>query len=198
MNLDPRLIVLSQVGLCLNAWSQVETGMGIVFGGVSGMDNYRNACTIFDAILSFDARIAVLDTAVRIETTFLDQEDREIWAALSARLRKLYKRRHEVAHFSVDYGTMIDKPGIRPFFSWNKHAKDEAKFLSLKEMQELSDRFTEASTAIHWFNNVAQRKRLPPQFQPQPVEEPPLIAHIRESLAQKKAGQTPRHQPSPE
>jgi hypothetical protein len=192
---NPHIIVMAQVGLCLSSWSQVETGMGLLFGTVGGIGDYRRAFTIFDAIVSFETRVAVLDTAMALETTHLTDEDREIWSAVSARLRKLYKKRHEVAHFSTDFRTIAAQPGIRPFFSWNKDDQGRAKFLSLKEMQERAAKFGEAAAAVTWFNGSLQQQKLPPEFRPAQIPEPPLIVRIRELRAQKK--QAPPLQPQP-
>jgi hypothetical protein len=180
---------MSNIGSALNAWSLVETGMGLVFYSVSGISSPPKAGAIYDAIVAFEGRLAMIDAAIQSDDHLITSDEKEWWPCFSAKLRKLYKKRHQVAHFSV----IPDQSwsAISPYFTWNKAAQNAAKWLTVPQIKELSDRFEEAGSAITWFNGVLQQRMLPPERRtPQPAE-PPLIARMRDSAVQKKAAQKP-------
>jgi len=170
--------------------------MGLVFYSISGIPTLAKAGAIFDAVVAFDARLAILDAAVANDEDLVTSEEKELWACLSAKLRKLYKQRHQVAHFSLigDIGTARE---ISPYFTWNKAARNTAKSLSITQIFELSTKFNEASAAVTWFNAVLQHRKTPPERRRPLLAEPPLIPRLRELAAQKKATRQPQHPPSP-
>lgn len=177
--------LMSALGGTLHAWSQVENGMGILFSAVSGIPNVLKSGAIFDAVVSFDGRLAVLDAAIEHDDTML-AEDKALWPHLSARLRKLYRKRHEVAHFSV-IGDIENATHIAPYFTWNKFNHNAVKSLSIQQIFERSLKFNAATSAVAWFTNLVQRAKFPEGHRPLPIEEPALILHIRELASQKKA-----------
>lgn len=176
--------LMATIGGCLAAWSGVENGMGLAFNAISGMPNFIKAGAIFDAMVAFDVRLAVLDAAVKYDNKLSDDE-KELWACFSRRLRKLYKRRHSVAHFSV-VGDIENATSISPFFTWNKHLRNEVKSLTKKQIFDKSVAFSEASFAMSWFVNVFQRRAFPPEQRPDQLKEPALIAHLRDLIADKE------------
>jgi len=170
--------------------------MGILFIVGSEIPNPVLAGAVFDAIVAFEARLSVLD-ATCAQSTRVSPENKEIWAALSARLRKQYKRRHELAHFSIA-DEIATATRIAPFFTWNKHFQNGNKYLTVPQIHERTDRFNGIVKAVNWFTSEVQRAGLPKGHPGVQVPEPPLIVHIRELLAQQKAGQTPQPRPSGE
>jgi hypothetical protein len=186
-------LLMSQVGHTLHFWNQVESAMGLLFTISSGISDPLKAGALFDAVIAFEARIAVLGATISHQSVLGDTE-KKIWSCLSAKLRKLYRKRHEVAHFSLLPEDMLSGEGIRPYFTWNKHARQSAKYLTKPQLYERGQRFNQASQAVMWF--VAEmRTRTPPVAAPQlPNPEPQMIAHIRELLARSQQAQT--EQPS--
>jgi len=174
---------MAAVGIALNGWSQVEVAMSSLFYVVSGIDNEGKAGAIFDAVISLETRLAILDAAIENEPSVAD--DCELWAALSARIRKLYKKRHEVAHFLTPSSPQT-ATSISPFFSLEKHYRGTNKTLTDMEILQRAEKFGDVADAVTWFRDVwlpKVRLERPPS---EPPEEPPLISHILESLSQKK------------
>jgi hypothetical protein len=186
---------MATLGGALAAWSNVENNMGLLFNAASGIPDMQKSGAIFDAVVAFEARLAVLNATIENDNS-LSEEDKELWACLSDRLRKLYKKRHEVAHFSV-IGDVPNATSIAPFFTWNKHNRNAIKSLTITQIFERSGKFSEAANAMSWFVNLVQRAKFPPPIRPQPLAEPDLIVRIRGLIAQKREAQTPQPQSSP-
>jgi hypothetical protein len=188
--------LMSAVGLTLHAWSQVESAMSQLFWHVSGTDDMHKAEAIFDTIVSFETRIAVLDAVTACEDQLSDEE-KLIWASLSSRLRKFYRKRHEVAHFGISSPEdMIYGTRITPFFTWGKARAKTNKYLNHDQIMARANAFASASRAVGWFTSIMLQRRLPSEDGEPPPQEPELILHIRELLAQRREGQPP--QPEPE
>lgn len=176
---------MSAIGLALHAWSQLESAMWQLFGHVGGMGQQK-AEAVFAAIAPFEIRVAVLDAAIACETEMSDEE-KELWAGLSALLRKLYEERHEVAHFGLAPDP-VNEMGIAPFARWGTDRHKAHTCLTHDQIAARANSFAAAAQAVEWFQNVA-RKRKPPLLADAPLQEPELVVRIRESLARAKAGQ---------
>lgn len=190
-------LVMMAVGTAINSWNQVESGMGILFLAVSDIANPYKAGAIFDRMVSFETRLAVLDAAMEFEA-LISEDEKLIWTNLSARLRKNYKKRHEVAHFTT--GTpedMAEGAGIFPYFTWNKHHTSNTKLLTQPQILERSLKFSALSNCVTWFSRTAAHRKQPAKFPPPSSEEPPLIAHIRELELLKKQESERQRPPTP-
>lgn len=165
--------------------------MSQLFWHVSGGTTLQKAEAIFDTVVSFETRIAILDAVVACDENLTDEE-KVIWANLSTRLRKLYKKRHEVAHFGVSSPEdLVKGTRIAPFFTWGKERSKTNKYLTHDQIMVRANAFTAASRAVSWFTSTAMRRRLPLLPDAKPLQEPDLIVRIRELLAQRREGQTP-------
>lgn len=174
--------LMAAVGTALHGWSLIESAMGLLFSAASGIPGNKRAGAIFDTILSFEVRLAVLNTAIEW-SDHLSNDERELWACLSRRVRSLYKKRHAIAHFGVSSAEdMRNGKRISPFFSWHKHNMKSEKYLTVMEIYARSNKFGEASNAVGWFVNLVQHRTLLGQSRPRLDEEPELIVRIRESL----------------
>ena len=188
---NPYTYLMSSVGITLHAWSQVESGMAQLFWQVSGSD-LEKAEAVFDTIVSFETRIAVLDAVIACDG-LMPEEEKEVWTSLSARLRKLYKKRHEIAHFGVaSPADIVTGARIAPFFTWGKERHKTNKYLTHDQIMVRANSFTAASRAVNWFSGFMMRKKLPLLSDSPPLQEPELIVRIRELLILKKEGQTPQ------
>ncbi|KCZ57882.1 hypothetical protein HY36_11945 [Hyphomonas atlantica] len=139
--------LLLEVGRCLDVWSVVELNLAAIFSYL-----YVPTCeppharvairAPFDAVVSFDARLTMLDTAV-VNSPIANSLVRERWPALSNRLSKKYKKRHEVAHFSITRTKNPDAPAtLQPFSTFTAHYHEQARTpLTLANLIQRRDSF---------------------------------------------------------
>jgi hypothetical protein len=170
--------LMATVGFSLHAWAQVETVLGILFLEVSGIRHPYQAGAIFDSIVDFRSRLAMLDAAM--EHSNASELELEIWTRLSARLRKLYKRRHEIAHFGISEADIVKATTISPFFTFNKLLRRTHRTLTKGQIDVRGLQFAEAGAAVRWLARaISKRKGLFARPVPGPDEEPRLIVQIR-------------------
>jgi hypothetical protein len=189
--------VLRSVGAALHNWSLVELQLSSLFATISNTMEQSRAHALFAAILSFDARLAVCDRLMRFET--LSELDREMWVKMSARISKYYKKRHELAHFTLDYTTNVAR--ISPFYTQDKFISETERYLTEDEIRSRSNKFVEIHMAVGWFNTQAFLRRqsgarkLPPEPSP---EEPILVPRLRELATLSLEERKQRRQSTPE
>jgi hypothetical protein len=189
--------LMSTVGLALHGWSQVETGTGILFIVVSGIRSADQAGAIFDSIVDFRSRLSMLDAAIE-HSNLANANEKEIWTCLSARLRKLYKRRHEIAHFAIADDEIASARQISPFFTFNKYLQKTHRSLSVEQILNRTRQFGDAAEAIQWFVRFTS-ERLPREGHlGGPAEAPPLIVRIQGLLRRTQVETAPPPQSSRE
>ena len=173
--------VLRAVGAALHNWSLIELQLSNLFSVISDPRDQRKAHAVFAAVLSFDARLAICDRLMDLEEA--DELEKEMWTKLSARISKYYRKRHELAHFTLNHGAQ--SPAIQPFYTVEKWAFDKVRYLSEEEIRERSRKFIELAQALPWFGAQAFQRRGPSQqpLEPKP-EEPPLVPRLRELATQ--------------
>ena len=188
----------------LAAWSNVEVQLAMLFAVLSGIQDVRDnrlnpkAHTIFDAVINFDARLSIIDALMAEEA--LTPLEAETWARGSNKFRKLYKKRHALAHFAISSNpTNPLAPeiewdhAIMPFFTLGSIMRGTAKTLSASQILDRTPKFAEAANAISYFTEVASRRRGKPADSPTP--EPPLVARLRASASQILEERQKRQQP---
>jgi len=158
--------------------------MGFLFLLASTIRDAFLAGAIFDSVVAFEGRLAILDATFN-NSQVVTNEERDIWIALSARLRKLYKKRHEVAHFTVMDPDLMSATAINPFLTFNQVVRETTRELTIHQIVERTAKFSEAEDAVVWFTQRIRPRVRPEESPPQQGEEPPLIARIRELAAQK-------------
>lgn len=177
----------------LAQWGTLEVQIAGLFRSLSDirpaiLRRVPKAYTIFDAIISFDGRLAVIDALMAEEE--ITPLEAETWNRFSKRLRKLYKRRHGLAHFVLsETGDDVQDRGkwnheIIPFFSLSAllDGKVNERALGVNQIKEREQHFGEAAAAISYFIEQAEARRGRPLDSPMP--EPPLVARIRETASQ--------------
>jgi hypothetical protein len=150
--------VFTNLGVALSTWGQVEINLTGVFVQISEMKNVRKAIALFDGIINFELRLMILDRMMAHEA--VDEVEREMWNRFSARLSKAYKKRHELAHFSL-VGNQQHELCISPFLSIDKlyEAGDgHVKSLTARQIQVRGARFIELANGVHWFMSQAARR----------------------------------------
>jgi hypothetical protein len=168
---------LFAVGQALANWSVVEAQLSIVFGHASQMPKAK-ARALFDGIVSFEIRMAMLDAIMAIEG--VDEIEAEMWARLSAKLSRSYKKRHELAHFTLALNTPRGT-AICPFFSYEKAHHGTLKFLTKSEIKLRANRFAHLSEMVSWFALRAECRNSPPGIAaPLDLEAHPIVAPLRE------------------
>ena len=175
----------------LSAWSSVEIQLTQLFSVIANMQDVRDnrlnpkAHTLFDAIISFDARRGVVDALMAEEG--LNALDNETWTRFSARLQKLYKKRHALAHFVFSM-TPVDLKAVPvrfdykiiPFFTIG--TATQKKPLSKDQIVERSQYFAEMTNGInYWIEQASQRRG---RQIDNPMPEPPIVARLRETASQ--------------
>lgn len=158
-----------------------------LFQGIVGWPN-ANPHTLFNAVINFDTRLTLCDRA--LEAAQFDPVEREMWNKLSARLSKFYKKRHELAHFTVR-GAGKDV-AIYPFLTTANWRDENLPKLTAPQIAERITKFRELSEALEWFARLMPRTRMPHQ-RPMlsPLEEPPLVVRLRELAIQSLAAREP-------
>lgn len=184
--------ILFEVGRGLHAWSLVEMELADLFHCIVGWTN-ANPHVLFNAVINFDTRVVLCDRAMKF--AHFDPVEREIWDKLSARLTKFYKKRHELAHFTL--GKTDKESVIYPFLTTANIGDENLSRLTAKQIRERISKFVELRDALNWFGELMPRTRMPQQ-RPflQPLEEPPLVARLRELVT--RSLEERKQQPPPE
>ena len=174
--------ILLAVGQALRQWSAVEVGLAGIFAILADIPDPMKAHRIIDAIVSFDARLDVVDALMSEEA--LTPLELETWKRAAAKLKKQYKKRHELAHFSIVNTISNGKDNIRlsPFLTYGQFLRDELRYLTVPEIDARRKGFGELVAALMWFQAEAGKRRVPRPSNPMP--EPPLIVRLKESATQ--------------
>src|SRR5690242_11018928 len=125
--------ILWSVGDCLQAWSEVEHSLTTLFRYLMNSDQPAKDTGIFSAVISFEARLAMITYLV---DEFEKDDFQKSWAALSNKLTKSYRKRHEVAHFTIIASVKTGIPVLSPFYTV---ARPPEKKFSSKELRERAD-----------------------------------------------------------
>lgn len=180
MEAPPVVNVMALVGLSLSTWSQVERSLTHAFAVVSGMEA-RKAIAMFDSVISLEIRLAMLDRLMQFETH--DEVEAEMWERLSVRITKSYKKRHELAHFTIATN-LKGEWGVSPFLTFDKMFDPARTVLTQEVIRERHQRFFLVSEAIDWFKDRALvRRGQPPEGPLRESAEPQLVPQLRELAA---------------
>lgn len=187
-DVSPTMKLLAAVGAALGAWSIVEIQLCALFYSIADMRSQDKARALFDGIISFEIRVGVVDRLM--ETEAVDAVEAEMWRRMSAKLTKCYKKRHQIAHFTV----LNDPPEvtIAPFFTLTKMNTGTATNLTAKEVFERTQKFGDLTKALNWFQEQAVRRRWPGGETDllQLREEPPLVLQLRALAIQTLEGRS--------
>lgn len=171
----------------------VELGLSALFVTLSGMQQNK-AHAAFDGIISFEVRLGLVGRLMSFEEA--DEIETEMWHRMSARLTKFYKKRHELAHFTL-FQDDEGPPMIAPFLTFEKIFAERSTRLGLEQVRERAVKFIELHMALTWFNfRVMYRHSKPEEPRRPDPPEPPLVPQLRDAailiLEERK-----RQQPAP-
>jgi hypothetical protein len=164
------------VGFALHSWSVVEEAMLRLFIALSDSPEHK-AKAAFLAIHSFETRLDVCHALIGLNKHTAPEQS--LWNRLYARLRKFYKKRHEIAHFAFINATRVrnGKPtqslSLVPF--WPTRTGEHG--LSLFEINERSRKFEDLAQAVYWFWLLAE-----PKTRKKLVGDRPLIPDLVRQL----------------
>lgn len=153
-----------------------------LFATISDIPSIHRAHAVFDTIVSFETRADILDTLMAGEN--ISPLEHETWTRYSIKIRKSYKKRHELAHFNVAETQRHGKPVYRlaPFSTFGNTLRNDAKYLTYEEVAGRDSSFRELAIGGIWFWIEANGRRgLPPNI---PMPEPQLIVRLKASAAQ--------------
>jgi hypothetical protein len=187
----------NNIGKALSTWSMVEMGLAKVFSNISTICDSHRAYALFDSIINFDARLAVVDRLMTLEQ--VDEVEAEMWKRMSVRLGKFYSKRHELAHFTLGLDR-AENPILLPFTTIDKMLHPQGqKQLTVAQVKERSKKFVELQAALNWFAWQALMRQGPlPEGVPWPqLPEPPLVVQLRGLAIQilEERKQRPQQQP---
>lgn len=182
-------------GRALAEWSLVELMLTFLFASIisrstkpfaEGVTNWesdepqrRLAQAMLNAVVGFEVRIDLV-TATVAESD-LRKDLKRLWPEIAKRLKKLYKNRHEAAHFIFDRISYPDgkiEVLLAPFPKTVLTLDD--KRLTRKQLDHKAERYREIGIALRWFMDAVeiQRRRAKGPRAP----EPELIQRARQSL----------------
>ena len=169
--------LFSAIGGALHQWSGVEFALSGLFEIISGIPNPKKSNAVFDTIISFETRVDVTNSLMAFET--LSDLDRETWNRFALKLKKKYKKRHEIAHFTILPNAEV--AALSPFYTFGTELRDEVKTLSPKEIRDRKESFASFHLAVNWFKYEAMRRRGLIESNPTPIPQP--VVRCRESAA---------------
>jgi len=169
--------LFSAIGGALHQWSGVEFALSGLFEIISGIPSPKKSNAVFDTIISFEVRVDIIDSLMTFET-FSDL-DRETWNKFAPKLKKKYKKRHEIAHFTILPNAEV--AALSPFYTFGTELRDEVKTLSSKEIRDRKESFAGFHQAVNWFKYEAMKRRRLIEDNPIPMPQP--VVRCRESAA---------------
>ena len=166
---------LQAIGSCLNAWGMAEIEISNLYMALhekSWSDFSHPMRAAFEAVISLEVRLALIRAYVEADTALTDYAPHLI--SLLSRIMKLYKKRHQVAHFvivsrfeAIDPNQPVLKGfyGIRPFFTWDGFTKQQGTELSAEQIEKRGEAFRELSKRLRrHVQHVGQLRKLPAEY----------------------------------
>lgn len=157
------------IGECLHAWSWVEletVNLYMVLNSISRQNLTHPSRAAFEAVISLEVRLAIIGAYVAADSPIRD-DYLSHYKSLSSRIFKLYKKRHEVAHFMVvrrDTKTGL-QVAIQPFFSASTYAQKNGTELSVSQIAERLELFKKLHTRLrHHVQHVGSLRKLPLEY----------------------------------
>lgn len=180
-------LLAMSAGQALSTWTQIEYYTSYIFSSISGMADEENALLVMKSIISFDTRLAIIDTVFSRSAHTNDLKT--IWDRLSVRIRGQSRERNQVAHFQIftlwEFSNIGGGPEavFVPFHSPADAFKDLPKRLTVEQILEMRDRWQQLALAAQWLNRQVEPPK--PYFDVKPhIPEPPIINELRASAIQ--------------
>lgn len=108
------------VGRCLGMWSSVERSLTLLFLCLHDkIDEPFPLVKVFNGVVSFEVRLSMINLAVQHDER-TTEKFRTQWNALFNKLSKSYRKRHEIAHFTIitDHTESTSpKTTLQPFYT---------------------------------------------------------------------------------
>ena len=168
-DLERRSLLLA-VGECLHAWSGVEVELSnlyMILHGIKRDEFDHPTRAAFEAVNSLEVRLAMLVAYVTADLSIRDRYLPHV-KALNTQVFKLYKKRHEVAHFMVvgrQRKTGRVQPIIRPFFTVDVFQQQRGTELDLDQVTQRVGKIGDLSELIRsHVQHVGALRKLPLEY----------------------------------
>lgn len=173
------------IGRCLMTWANVELHLLLIFRDCLGMDSHM-ADTVWTSVINFDAKMTVLDNTMK--SLYVPKRGNlDDWQILSEYVRKLAKRRNEIAHATliknIDGKTKTVTAHLEPFFV----SKPGKVKITAEDVYERERMFDEACNGLFWLRGQRTKGRTqpgPPERSAIPM--PDLLRRLREEERQRR------------
>ena len=173
--------LLVSVGDCLHSWAFVElelSNLYMILHGIKRNEFSHPTRAAFEAVISLEVRLHMMCAYVAADISIKEDYFPHI-KALSTQVFKLYKKRHEVAHFMVVSRNRKAGPTvmIRPFFTVNAWNAQSGSELDVAQITERTQRFGQLVQCVkRHVQHVGALRKLPPEYYVQAgdIAFPPL------------------------
>jgi hypothetical protein len=159
--------LLASIGSCLNAWSKVEDEITQLFMLIHGYpsSDYRHPLRrAFEAVVALEARLSMIKASVSADQ-LLSRCYSHHFNALYNKVTRSYRKRHEVAHFSLVHREGENgewKILARPFFNWAAFQDNLGAELEPQQIEERQNSFLRLCLRIQQHRQyVGGKKGLP-------------------------------------
>lgn len=156
------------VGRCLHAWGFVELELANLYMILQSIerDAYGHPLrAAFEIVISLEIRVAMVNAYVSADPSL--REYLPHCHALTAKIIRSYKKRHEIAHFLI--GMEKTETGsvtaLRPFMTMYGFSQKRVKALSLAQIKERTKTFNElAERARRHVQHIGALRGLPTTY----------------------------------
>jgi len=147
------------VGRCLEKWSWVEENLALVLEGLVRHQKHGLLGTGFAAVRSFESKLNMVD---EIAQRTLGKRRFAGWKSLYGKLDKKYRKRNQIAHFSIVlHGRTAPLDArLHPYWGISKGKSAlKNKGLTAADLEGRAESFTRLSSELLQFHNQLPKRR---------------------------------------
>jgi hypothetical protein len=163
--LDEHDRFIYQFGLAISAWQFVESALGHLFVEiVSGKNNQSTAYAIYNAVVSFEVRIAMINAAFTSNKS--NEKHLKAWEFVQKRILNKAKLRNRLAHLMIvnDVDAKANKVSLVPNIikkeAFEKAMKGNGIRYNVKQVEEMRDSFLSLTTELFLLMRTIEHSRL--------------------------------------
>ena len=103
------------LGEAIASWYWVELRLFYMISRLLGFKNIKAAGAAFSAVINFNARLTMVDSA--FQTTIRNEDLHAEWRRLHRRLKKHVRKRNDIAHLTVTTFPQMEDPDKMVYLS---------------------------------------------------------------------------------
>lgn len=167
--LDPHTQLLVGVGNCLDAWNSVEleiANLYMILHRIKRNEYSHPIRSAYESVISLEVRLALINGYVEADIELRDDYLPHL-KSLTSRITKLYKKRHEAAHFKIiaHVEKEVVSYTIRPYFTWSTFISNECPELNAQQLNERAEKFHELTwRVVRHIQHIGAQRNLPAEF----------------------------------